>query len=39
MITLRTTAQVDEKGQLNIRLPESLLPGECKLVIVIDEKL
>jgi hypothetical protein len=38
MITLRTTAHIDEKGQLSVKLPESFLPGEYELVIVIDEK-
>lgn len=38
MLTLKTTAHIDNNRQINIQLPETLSPGAYELVIVIDEK-
>ena len=38
MITVKTTAHIDDKGEVKVQLPEGLSPGEYNLLIVIDEK-
>ena len=39
MRTIETTVIVDESGQLTLRLPEGILPGCHRVVIVIDERV
>jgi uncharacterized membrane protein len=38
MITVKTTAHVDDNREVKVQLPENLAPGEYELLIVIDEK-
>lgn len=38
MKTIETTATVSPEGTLFMRIPPSILPGEHRVVIVIDEE-
>ncbi|PSB28622.1 hypothetical protein [Stenomitos frigidus] len=39
MRTIETTATITEDGQLTLQVPPDLLPGQYRVVIVIDEQM
>ena len=38
MRTIETTATVTEEGQLTLQVPPDILPGQHRVVVVIDEQ-